>query len=80
MCPDFVCLPERDLQTNKYVVFILILMKIDGNVNFFVGYKVTKISLYFLEIKNEKNLTLNFENWFGAKSIWLLAKLFQVQK
>ena len=29
---------------------------------FFVGYKVTKISLYFLEIKNEKNLTLNFEN------------------
>ena len=33
-------------------------MKIDGNVNFFVGYKVTKISLYFLEIKNKK---LNFE-------------------
>ena len=27
---------------------------------FFVGYKVTKISLYFLEIKNEKK-KLNFE-------------------
>ena len=27
---------------------------------FFVGYKVTKISLYFLEIKNEKKLNFEF--------------------
>ena len=27
---------------------------------FFVGYNVTKISLYFLEIKNEKKLNFEF--------------------